>query len=212
MKRTGLGSLGLGGGERVLGLGRLILGWPGSDQKTPGFLAVPPGAQPPTWARPVVVEAAVPGETAGLVTEAYSINPVQPPAAGEAGRVPARTATADLCAASQGPGPQPRQSAQHHPQGPHGQRCGDTCKRTQPEPPANARLLRQPQPPPSVLRPSAPPFGCPGCAPARPAGTGRVALGPRWDAPVLPATTRPDSRKAGARTARPRGRLQTLLP
>lgn len=97
-------------------------------RKTPVFPVVPPGAQPPTWARSVIVEAAVPGETAGLVAEARSIDPVQPPAAGEAGWVPARTAAAGLCTASQSPGPQPRQSAQHHPQGPHGQGCGRTLR------------------------------------------------------------------------------------
>lgn len=171
-------------------------------------LAAPPRAQPPTWARPGVVEAAVPGETAGLIAEARSVDPVQSPAAGEAGWVLARAAAPGLCAASQGPGPQPCQRAQHHPQGPHGQSCCGTCDPTQPEPPASAPLLRQPQPPPQALRPSAPPLGRAALA-ARPAGSGRVALRPRWDEPLLPAAspprTAPESRQAGARTSRPVG-------
>lgn len=136
-----------------------------------------------------------------MVTEAGSIDPVQPPAAGEAGWVPARTAAAGLCTASQGPGPQPRQSAQHHPQGPHSQSCRDTCELTQLEPRASAQLPRQPQPPPSARRPSAPPLRCPGCVPAR-----RALGGWHWD----PGGTRFSSwppagppTAPGARTARP---------
>lgn len=63
---------------------------------------------PPTWARPGVVEAAVSGEAAGLVAETRPIDPVQPPAAGEAGGVPAGAAAPGVSAAAQSPGPQPR--------------------------------------------------------------------------------------------------------
>lgn len=90
----------------------------------------PPLAPPPTWTRPGVVEAAVPGEDAGLVTEARPVDPVQPPAAGEAGGVPAGAAAPRLGAAGQGPGPQPRQRAQRQPQGLHGRRsrgAGDSA-------------------------------------------------------------------------------------
>lgn len=82
----------------------------------------PPSGPPPTWARPGVVEAAVPGEAAGLVAEARPVDPVLPPAVGEAGGVPAGAAAPRVGAAGQGPGPQPRQRAQRHPQGPHGTR------------------------------------------------------------------------------------------
>lgn len=60
------------------------------------------------WARPGVVEAAVSGEAAGLVAETRPIDPVQPPAAGEAGGVPAGAAAPRVSAAAQSPGPQPR--------------------------------------------------------------------------------------------------------
>ena len=82
----------------------------------------PPSSLPPTWARPGIVEAAVPGEAAGLVAEARPVDPVLPPAAGEAGGVPAGAAAPGVRAAGQGPGPQPRQHAQRHPQRPHGAR------------------------------------------------------------------------------------------
>lgn len=67
--------------------------------------ATAPGAPLPhearaSWARPGVVEAAVPREAAGLVAEAGPVDPVQPPAAGEAGGVPARAAAPRLGAAS----------------------------------------------------------------------------------------------------------------
>lgn len=72
-----------------------------------------PGAPLPndaraSWARPGVVEAAVSGEAAGLVAETRPIDPVQPPAAGEAGGVPAGAAAPRVSAAAQSPGPQPR--------------------------------------------------------------------------------------------------------
>lgn len=57
-----------------------------------------------------------------MVTEARPVDPVQPPASGKAGGVPAGAAAPSLRAACQGAGPQPRQRAQRQPQGPHDQR------------------------------------------------------------------------------------------
>lgn len=103
-------------------------GTPGSVVRGPCCGTLPLGgglkAPPLTWTRPGVVEAAVPGEKTGLVAEARPVDPVQPPAAGEAGGVPARAAAPRLGAAGQRPGPQPRQRAQRQPHGPHGPRSG----------------------------------------------------------------------------------------
>lgn len=57
-----------------------------------------------------------------MVAEARPVDPVLPPAVGEAGGVPTGAAAPRVGAAGQGPGPQPRQRAQRHPQGPHGTR------------------------------------------------------------------------------------------
>lgn len=89
---------------------------------------VPPSALGPTWACRGVVEAAVPGEAAGLVAEALPVDPVQPPAVGEAGGVPARAAEPRLDAAGQGPGPQPRQRVQRQPQGSHSEHFAAQAK------------------------------------------------------------------------------------
>lgn len=139
-----------GAGAAVLPMGPRAPGLRASGRR-------PTAAPPPTWARPVVVEAAVPGEAAGLVAEASSVDPVEPPAAGEAGGVPAGAAAPRLGAAGQGPGPQPRQRAQRQPQGPHGQRSG--------------RGPRSKCRPPSAAAPAAPAAGDahpPGPAPRGP--------------------------------------------
>jgi hypothetical protein len=120
-----------------------------------------------------------------LVAEASPVDPVQPPAADEAGWVPTRAAAPGLGAAGQGPGPQPRQRAQRHPQSPHGQGCRGTCDATDPRgkcsaPPrrgpqaAGRARPRRPAPRRPRPRPSALPRPSPGLA-ARPAGPGRVA-------------------------------------
>lgn len=138
----------------------------------------PPLAPPPTWTRPGVVEAAVPGEEAGLVTEARPVDPVQPPAAGEAGGVPAGAAAPRLSAAGQGPGPQPRQRAQRQPQGLHGRRSRRAGDATHPgSSPSGQRLSARPGP--ALPRAWPPPP-----APPLPAGWGGVLRppGPRWGA------------------------------
>lgn len=164
----------------------------------------PPLVPPPTWTSPGVVEAAVPGEEAGLVTEARPVDPVQPPALGEAGGVAAGAAAPRLGAARQGPGPQPHQCAQRQPQGPHDQRsrgAGDaTDLRNKRCAPRTAAAGERPE----TLSPARP---CPRPPPpARPLPAGRVQPPPRprWGerspgAPPPPRGDRPGARgEAGA--------------